>query len=395
MIAGGAIWIYFLQSSLTELDQLARPIEKKINLTSPTERKPEESFLRDDGSLNWSVFENLAARHTLRSSHAESLVEGLVIDQQLVDLDPDHLKQTLTELETRTLSKGLKLRIEHTAAWLLARKNPLEILNSKKHHQWENPTSLSLKAFDLYAMTEPIAAAAWLDTQIKAGSLKSRSLLGKSDTRLRLELQLLPHLAKENYAMARIRVFDLSEPEREQLFSKPMYYRTEYPELLLLARESLPNQSANRIIANAYTPIYIGHDYLARTDKVLRSLPFSEEEKITILHDSVGKIISSDSQLEDILSAYRFVSEFSEPEASRLVAGKLARLAPKDLLKFYELTQSLASETKNEDLIPFFIRQLPLSSENFFKRLNGIQDLSISEKLRADYNRFLPENESE
>lgn len=399
VIAGGAVWISFLQNSLTKLNALAAPIEERINLISPAVTPPAEKepelFLQEDGSLNWTIFENLAARHTLRFSGAESLIDGLVIDQQIIGLGPDHLKQTLTELETLALPKGLKLQIEHTAAWLLAQENPLEILNSKKKHQWEKTTGLSIKAFGLYTRTEPIDAAAWLDTQINAGLLKSRNLLKPSDTRLRLEFLLLPHLAKKNYPMARIRVFDLSEAERVQLFSRPMYFHKDHPELLLLARGSLPKQDANRIIADAYTSFYPGLDHLTQADEVLKSLPFSDDEKDAILRKAVGGIITPEGRLEELVTAYNFVKEFAESEASRLVARELARLAPEDLKKFYVLTQTLAIEVKDQSLIPLFIRQLPLSSVDLFNRLIGLQDQSIAEKIRTDYDKFLPENEDE
>jgi hypothetical protein len=139
--------------------------------------------------------------------------------QRVMAMSKEELISALDEIAALDLPKESREQLEQMLIMPLGKKDPEYVLTHFTARLEDNQSLLSwslTNALHEWAEKDPTSASAWFDRQIAAGKFDSKSLDGKSQTRLRFEGNLINTLLSSDPEAAGRRLAALPEDQRKE-----------------------------------------------------------------------------------------------------------------------------------------------------------------------------------
>ena len=161
-----------------------------------------------------------------RGGDTSDMRAAIELQRILVNLTPEELMAGLEEVSAMDLSAEAKRQMESMLIGLIGEEHPELVIQHFEDRFDEDGLNWQLPgALHNWAKKDLAAATAWIDRQIAEGKLESKSLDGRSESRIRFEGALIGSLLEVDPAAARARVEDLPEDQRSSLFTQGMFFR--------------------------------------------------------------------------------------------------------------------------------------------------------------------------
>jgi hypothetical protein len=260
VIAG--LWVGSQRRSIATLDEQSDLLEKHIAAARATggtedsshgESGAAGSTAGDKKPINWKQAVLLMAETWEGVSDNRATMR---FHEQLRTLTPDELCSLLKELPALDLQDDFG-RLESAILLHLVEKAP-EMALKNFFDLRDHPNSMVRwrlsHALAAWAKKDTAGATAWLDQQIAAGALDSKSLDGKSPARVQFERALLEVLLSADSRTAAHRLANLSQNQCKEVLSAIRYYDLGEKDQMALAnltRQQLSEKDQAEVIAQA------------------------------------------------------------------------------------------------------------------------------------------------
>lgn len=178
----------------------------------------------DEGEIDWK---DLGSKMVESESGDISGIRSMMeLQTTLMGLSGEELLAEIEKIKTLDLSRDVRKALDGTLVGMLAKKDPQAALDRylDRANEQENGMSWQLSsAFQQWQKRDPAAAMAWFDAEIAKGSFDSKTLDGRSDSRLRFEATAISSLLSDDPSDARRRIEALPEDQRKQVFNMGMF----------------------------------------------------------------------------------------------------------------------------------------------------------------------------
>ena len=175
--------------------------------------KSADQLAQEKGPIEWK---KIAAQMTERRSGGGPQTY-LRIEDKFNALSKEELVSALDEIATVEMPQKTRQELQAQLLHSLCEKDPeyalVRCFGVMDDHNARVSGQLA-QALGVWAGKNPVAATAWLDQQIAAGKLDSKSLDGKSPTRMRFEGSLIEVFISTDPAAAAARLKSLPENQR-------------------------------------------------------------------------------------------------------------------------------------------------------------------------------------
>ena len=221
--------------------------------------KSADQLAQEKGSIDWK---KIVAQTTERQSGGTDLMDeeltGLRIKKKLRALSKEELVSALDEIATGDMPQETRQELQGQLLDSLCEKDPeyaltryLGLVGDRDVYISGSgkPMQALVQALGVWAGKNPVAATAWVDQQIAAGKLDSKSLDGTSPARMRFEGSLIEALISTDPATAAARLKSLPEDQRaDALMSGPRNGINDKDQLAYveLIRNGLPEKAQSK-----------------------------------------------------------------------------------------------------------------------------------------------------
>ncbi|MCU0752795.1 MAG: hypothetical protein MUC40_07190 [Akkermansiaceae bacterium] len=209
--------------------------------------------------------------------HMPDMRAWIRLQQLILNMGESELTAALDEIAALDLPESAREQLEGMLIGALAEKNPELALNrfiGKADNEGGMYTRQLQQSFEKWLGSEPANASAWFDRQLAAGAFDSKSLDGKSPSRLRFEGILIKSLLSSDPAAAARRMNEIPPEQRKDVFWGSFHSVEEKDQKALadFVRSTLPEEERTEILSNQMMRHAMGgdltkiNDYLARID---------------------------------------------------------------------------------------------------------------------------------
>lgn len=292
LLAGG-MWIGAQRHLISVLDQENALLVANITKVRSMERPEENASLQPAGNgpaaskkaIDWK---NIAAQ--IAGARNNGMAHGTPsmtqFHKQLSTMSEQELLQALDEIAALGLPNGDRMELETMIANSLVEKAPETFLArfiDRLGNQRDRLGQRLSSAFQNWAAKDPAAATEWFDRQIAAGTFTSKSLNGKSDSRIQFEGLLVTTLLSSDPEAAANRLAGLPPEQRKEAlrYGNSLSSESEAPAFAELVRKQLLPEDQAKAIANA-APAGLSADYGKITDYLNRIAATSDERNVCV-----------------------------------------------------------------------------------------------------------------
>lgn len=271
----GGIWLGVQQHSIALLDQQSLLLETHVANARATKQSEETASTPLPGAssgaakkaFNWKKVATQVSPLNERSGVGD-MRALMQLHEQVAAMSEQELLEALDEIAALDLPKESLTVLENLIATQLAQTAP-ETFLTRFLNRAEGPRGLMnwqlSNALATWAKKDPAAAIAWFDRQIAAGAFDSKSLDGKSQSRLRLEGTLTRELLSSNPEAAADRIAELPPEQRKEALRWVRDLQEMAPAFADLVRKQLPPEDQVKTLAEAAPVTHTG-DYSKVTD---------------------------------------------------------------------------------------------------------------------------------
>jgi len=260
LIAG--LWIGVQRRSIATLDQQSDLLEKDIAAARATgetdevaQEKPGQAGRTTPSKtpIDWKQAASLFAEMWEGVNDNRALMH---FHEQLRILTPDELCSLLKELQALDPRDNFGMMASAILLDLVEKAPEMALKNFfdlRDHPQSVVGLRLS-QALAAWTKQDAAGATAWLDQQIAAGALDSKSLDGKSPPRVQFEKALLEVLLSADSQAAARRLANLSQDQCKEVLSRMRYDDFEEKDQMALAnltRQQLSGKDQAEVLAQA------------------------------------------------------------------------------------------------------------------------------------------------
>ncbi len=293
-LAGG--WIGFKNHDISVLEQNITSLDDRIRLV----RAHEEVLLKahqlgkiarqDQGKIiDWRNIAQKIGQISLTAPDVRALGR---FQRRLMEMTGDELVAQLDEIAKLDLDKEMREQCKFRVLYMLADKDPelaLERCSINLDNDDVLTGNLLACAFGKWTEKDRAAAIAWLDQSIAAGKFDSKSIDGKSQTRLCLERGMICLLLQSDPQAAFDRMKTLPEEQQEDQirflsFGPGGIIPESEAAYAKLARVVLPTDKAVKILALAAGRLVEQGSYERVNGFISRTGP-SDDEKMAIISE--------------------------------------------------------------------------------------------------------------
>lgn len=221
----------------------------------------------------------------------------LKLQTKLMSLSGAELTAALDEIAGLELSNDARRSLENMLIGLLAQKEPKLVLDRYLDRLNDPRSGMGswqlANAFKQWAGKDSAAATAWLDAQIAAGKFDSKSLDGKSQSRLQFEAAVVASLLQTNVKAAGDRIAALPEDQRREMFQQGMFMTVKpgsEKDFAALVRQSVPENERGQAFANA-TNMMVHQGGYEKVGKFLDDIDATPGERKDIVKSAAGNKI--------------------------------------------------------------------------------------------------------
>ncbi|MBK1814328.1 hypothetical protein JIN84_01805 [Luteolibacter yonseiensis] len=345
----GSYWITHQVGTLAEVERGNLELKTKIRSGSvsrfdqPTET--EEPVIRIGNDSHPPDWKTILARFSQIKTGTP--YNPNIINQQLGAMDSDELLAALDEIERLEASRREKDWLVAMVVGPLMKKNTEAGLD-RFIDRLEDAGSGFLddlnRAFGQWVEDNPAGARAWFDRQIMAGNFDSRTIDGRSRSRVEFESILMKSMLAANVSDARDRLAGMHQDQRVevmQAFQVPELNDQEIKNYASLVREQLMEEDSNRVIARTTARALIQSD-LAGVSLQLDRIGATPAERVEAVKQVWSNIEMGFGpyrrlSLERIDAARTWMtSQAPDADVERMIGGTLAKAARQGSLSFPE-----------------------------------------------------------
>ncbi|MEO8617158.1 MAG: hypothetical protein ABI600_18615 [Luteolibacter sp.] len=400
VIVGG--WIGSERQSLATLEKESVLLRKRIAAahapasTSAQTGKPSPDKLSDPKQpLDWK---KLAAQmeEMQRSGGMGDMRTMLRLQQRITAMSKEEILASLDEVAAMDISAQSKQMLQGLLMGPLIEKDP-ELALTRFSSQFQgdlNGMSYQLaNAFTKWAEKDMAKATAWFEQQIADGNFDSKSLDGKSQTRLRFEGALISALISSDPEAAAKRLGALPEDQRSQAlqyFQISSVKESDQLAYAKLIREQVPEKEQGQVLSQMASRVMSGDGYLAVT-ALMDRIQATPAERASIAGDTASSKIQQLAYQkgitrEDIDSMREWVSS-QAPGTADSTTGKVLANATQGGggFKFTDaaaLAVQYHESSGNDDVLVSFLAGWPARQHKEEARL--LAEKISDETRRAD-----------
>jgi hypothetical protein len=397
------VWIAYgkksaanLEREITVLSERIRQVRAAGDDTSMARMTAEFSWNEKDGKIDWKdISGKLAGMH---SGGMSDMRANIRLQRLLMDMSAEELCAQLDEIAALDLDDNTRKQLEGTILGILAEKDPKLVLerfsddigDENSGGRWHLNVALAK-----WAEQEPAAAAAWLDRQIAAGKLDSKSLDGKSQYRIQFEGALVNVLLKTDPTAASGRVAALPEDQREDFLKHglPLHAAsaTGLAAYAKVVRENLPAGKIEGVLANSAGNLSM-HDGYERIDGFIAGVNASDKEKQAIvervIQNKLGRSGGAEISVEDLEKARAWGATQSPGVVDKATGEALAATlwSGGDFKTTSEMVLQYNARSGNDEVLAAFLKSSQLrnrSADEARTLIDQIKDPTLREEIRA------------
>lgn len=209
---------------------------------------------KDPAAIDWK---DMASKLSTNQGMMPDMRAMMELQRKLTAMSSAEISAALKEIAALELDSQSRDILESMLFNLLAQKEPQLVLEQHLDKVNESNSTMSWQlanAFQQWLGKDPAAAAAWFDARIAEGKFESKSLDGKSRSRLQFEAALVSSLLASDPDAAEKRVALLPEDQRRDLFFQGMFMNLKpgsEKAFAALIREHVPEGERGSVLANA------------------------------------------------------------------------------------------------------------------------------------------------
>jgi hypothetical protein len=348
------IWISTQRHSIAGLDQQNDLLAINIAKVRSMARTDEDTLAQPTGTdpatakkaIDWKniAAQLAAARNNGGAGDMRSMRQ---LQQQLKAMSEQELLQALDEIAALDLPDESRMELESRVAESLAEKAPGTYLarfidrleDSRNQMSWRLSRGL-----ENWAKKDPAAAIEWFDRQIAAGTFNSKSLDGKSRSRLQFEGSLITALLSSDPEAAASRLAALPPEQRKEAFHygrslSALSAEAGAPAFAELVRKQLPQEDQAKAIAEA-APMNISGDYGKISDYLNQISATSAERDVCVEQAGSNLVIYLSFQRKLKQEDFDRLREWTAKEApamsDRTTGKALAHVLSNNRMEFRE-----------------------------------------------------------
>ena len=372
-----------LQSRITASDA-------SILLSSTAKPAKPKAVATGNDPINWNEFvskyEEARQRGRLRS---ENMGWAHLIEMRLQSMSQEQLVAELERITALDVPPPYPDLIKEMIMTPLIRKAPeLGLAEFMEHRStdsdnWSEPNA----ALKQWATTDPEKATAWLDAQIAAGKLDSKSLDGKNRLRIVFERTLIGVLFAADPDAASRRVGTLPENQRaDVLLGQPVEPKNQNA-FVRLVRQQVPASDQTQVLAAlVYQPVSKA-GYGAATECLDRIEATPGERTACIEYVVVSKFKIGEITNRDVEALRKWTDSICL-ESTNLLTGKAlgasltgVGVQTSDYVELAGLAVQYNQAGGNDDVLVEFLKQPAIPLMIFKKQLNKQQVSALAEKI--------------
>lgn len=396
LIAGG--WIGVQKKSVAVLESDIAILTERIRQARVGEERQHKSSGRDDKSrqekekkIDWR---DLASKMgQMHNGGMPDMRAMMRVQRLLMEMSAQDLAAQLDEIATLDLDEAGRNQIESMILGALAEKDPKLALDHYSDQIGGDDMSKRWQlahAFGKWAEKDTSAAAVWFDQLIKQGKFESKSLDGKSQSRLSFEGVLVNTLLQSDPRAASARVASMPEDQRQDFFQQDIGMIKPGTEAAYaqLVRANLSPDKASATIANVAGNLAYRDGY-ERIDAFISQAGASEDEKKAIVSQVMEHKLTqgaSSTINQDTLDKARAWAATQSPGSVDEVTGKvLAQTLRRgaDFDKTSALAIQYQESSGKDDVLVAFLKSEEGNHDDKAKSLiDRIKDPAMREEIR-------------
>lgn len=213
----------------------------------------------------------------------------LSLEGKLEAMDTDELIAALDRIATLELDDMQRMMLENLLIRRLAEKDPeLGLIRYADRFGDKKMGRDMSHAVDEWAKKDPAAAAAWLDKQIAAGIFESKSLDGKNQSRMAIEVRLIASMLGSDPGSAEARIAALPANQRQDVIQQLVDLQMkaeEYAAFADLARGQLSEKEKMEVMGKQASYLVMRGDF-QKVDEYMDRIAATPDERIRSAEDA-------------------------------------------------------------------------------------------------------------
>jgi hypothetical protein len=296
-----AIWITTERRSTTLLEKRSSVLKEALAARASgsgmdavaSKPKSADQLAKDKGPIDWKKV--VAQLTEMRSGGMGDIRTYLRLDRKFSALSKEELISALDEITTLDMPEETRRMLQQLLLEPLCQKDPEYALTRYSSGMDDQDGALNWRlgrALTVWAGKNPAAATAWLDQQVAAGKLDSKSLDGKSRARMRFEGSLIMALISTDPAAAVARLTSLPEDQRADSLQGIGYGIKDKDQLAYanLIRSGLPEKAQAEAFESQIGYVLRGEGYTEVTEYLNRIQATPAERAICVERAVKSKI---------------------------------------------------------------------------------------------------------
>jgi len=402
LIASG-LWLGLQQQSISTLEKETVLLRQHVDAAKQASGDDHSSLAsarangkkgKDPEIIDWKDLANSMAK--AERGGMPDMRAMMKLQTKLMSLSGAELTAALDEIAALELSNDARNSLENMLINLLAEKDPKLVLDRYLGKMTENRNGFSgwqiAHAFQKWTGKDSAAAVAWLDGQIAAGKFDSKSLDGKSQSRLQFEGAAISSLLGSDPDAASRRLAALPEDQRRELFEQGMFINfkpgTE-KNLAALIREQVPEKEQAKALANS-TGMLIHQGGYEKVGKFLYEIEATPEERAEIVKKASSNQLQQLAQQgkvdrEAVDKMREWAAQESSPESVDTITGESLGNLWNRQAKWEDsakLVSELYAEKPSDDLLISF-----LSGHQASENSNRETSMALAAKISDETKR--------
>jgi hypothetical protein len=388
-IAGA--WLGSQRHSISSLEEQSRVLQQAIasRKTGELAEGAPASLTKPQNGKEPLDWKKIAASlgEMLRGGGMGDMRSRMKLQQRVIAMSKEELIRSLDEIAALDLSKEARDRLEQMLIMPLGQKDPEYVLNQYTARLEDEQSSYSgylTYILKEWAEKDPASASAWFDRQIAAGKFDSKSLDGKSQTRLQFEGNLINTLLSSDPEAAGRRLAALPEDQRKEALSQSHYALKEEDQVAYakLVRDRLTEKEQTQALAQKASSM-VGDEGFVKVTEFLDRIKATPAERTACVEraaESQLRTLSYQKKVtrSDIDTMREWVSAQAPASISTVTGKALANAAGNgekmEFSEAAELALEYNTATGNDDVLATFLYGYPA-------RQNQEQARVLAEKI--------------
>lgn len=395
-LAIAGTWLVSQRQSISTLESETAILQKAIAARttgtigdSPGDKPAApEKTAKDKEPIDWK---QIAAQFSemQKSGGMGDMRVMMRFQQRLQAMTQEELSAALDEIAALDVTKESREMLEMMILGPLVQKNPEFALTKFIDRIQDNDGSIRWQlsnAMQEWSKKDPASASAWFDKQIAAGKFDSKSLDGKSQSRIQFEGAMISVLLGTDADTAGRRLAAMPEDQRDEVLSQYSFQQLKEGDQLAyatLVRAQLKEKDQPQALAKQASRMVGKDDGYGKVAEFMDRIQASPEERTACVEEAAESKIQSSSHKKKVtredLDAMREWVTTQSPESTGKVTGKALANATQNRSKMEfteaaDLAVQYHEASTNDDVLVTFL-------DGWQARQNKDQARVLAEKI--------------